>query len=61
MEQVKTFFAYIDDKEDAKKLGKKINEWFLANQIIQVTQRFQTETAEGTLITIFYKEGLALS
>ena len=60
MEQVKTFLEYLDDKEDAKKFAKKINAWFKANENIQVTQRIQTNTDEGVLITIFYKEGLAL-
>jgi hypothetical protein len=61
MEQVKTFFRYIDEKEDAEKIEKKMNEWLKANPLIQITYRSVTcNEDEGTLFTIFYKDGIAL-
>ena len=60
MEKVKLFLDYLESDEDVKKFEGKINKWIQKKENIQITQRFQTREDEGTLITIFYKEGLAL-
>ena len=60
MEKVKMFLDYLEINKDVKKFETKINEWIASIENIQITQRFQTRTEEGVLVTIFYKDGLAL-
>ncbi len=53
-EQIKTFYAYIDDQRDADEMDKKINQWIISHKIDYIDTK--TSSSERRLcVTIIYR------